>query len=152
MLRYVGAAAGCMGASAIVWKALAGSMAWLTGWGLLIVAARISLERLMSSRATRTVAWENIEPGMIPSKRGLALLRGDPEYFETHFDPLFKDGLSAAQAEALKQWLRGWPKEQASIEVVGGIPFAAWILSGALFTLAARLDAANLLMYFLRFR
>ena len=128
---------------AAVSTALMRSLAPLTGFGLLVIAARLALDRALSGRALQIVDGDGLKTGMFPSQRTLTLLRRDQDYFDEHFGVLFKDGFTAPQVTALKQWLLGLPKEQASVEVVRGIPFATWIFGGALFTLAARMDAAR---------
>lgn len=145
-----GGLAGLLWSPAGVWRAFGSSLSRFTAAGLLVIALRLALEWLLRSRATRLVDHASLEPGMIPSRQALALLRRDPEYYQEHFTPLFKDGLSAAQAEALRQWLMGLPPGQGSIEVSRGIPFGVWIFAGCLLTLALRQDAAHLLLSLLR--
>jgi len=121
-------------------------VARVAGFGVLFGAFGGLLDAHMTEKARVLVGVDGILPGAILSERTLALLRRDPDYFEEHFSPLFKDGLSAPQAEALKQWLMGLPPEQAVVETLRGDPFGVWIFAGTLFTLAASRDAASALM------
>jgi hypothetical protein len=116
---------------------------WL-GFGVFFGPARALLDLYVTKRASRLVDCRDIAPGMILSEESLAFLRRDREYFSRHFTPIFKDGLSAAQAQALKQWLLGLPAGSNSIEILNAAPFGVWIIVGTLFTLAARRDAASL--------
>lgn len=122
---------------------------WL-GFGVFLGAARRLAEFYFTERASQTVGSDEIAPGMILSDKSLTLLRRDADYFKEHFTPIFRDGLSSPQAEALRQWLIGLPRERRSIEVVRAAPFGVWILAGTLFTLAARRDAASLALALFR--
>lgn len=116
---------------------------WL-GFGVFFSAARGALEFHLIRRALRTIAVKDISPGIILSEKSLSLLKRDREYFNEHFTPLFGDGLSSSQAQALRNWLMGFPEERQFIEVLKAAPFGVWIFVGTLFTLAARRDAVSL--------
>lgn len=127
------------------WRPLAGLFfAQWAGFGVFFGAARGALEFYFTRRACRTIAAREVLPGAILSEKSLSLLKRDREYFREHFTPVFRDGLSPSQSEALKQWLMGFPQERRFIEVLQAHPFGVWIFAGTLFTLAARRDAVSL--------
>ena len=136
--------------AALIWPPAHGWMGsfavrWI-GFGGFFAVARGLLESHMLERSRAVVDRETVAPGMVLSEKTVLLLKRDPKYFREHFTPLFKDGLSSSQAETLKQWLMGLPAEQSFVEVLQGSPFGAWIFGGALFTLVATRDAANIVL------
>lgn len=96
-------------------------------FGLALVLARIrDLESFESVEAGRIAAQ------MMPGPALIEKLREDEEYFVEHFEPLYADGLTAEQAEALKEWCRERGVE--AVPLAPTLSFASWIFVGYLLT------------------
>lgn len=81
---------------------------------------------------------EKFHAWLVPADSTLELLRSEPAYFAEHFSRLYPDGLTPAQVDALADFCR----RRAIPEVIfrRTIPFAKWIILGAVLTNLLRRD------------
>lgn len=104
-------------------------------FGLLLFFGRFMLEFLMERKDIQYLTPAELEPGVVLSSRSIRDFKAN-ETFEGLFDDCFKDGLTAEQVTALREWLKKLPMRDPKVEVIRGRPFALWIFAGAALLLA----------------
>lgn len=113
-------------------------------FSLILFFGRFMLEHLMEKKDTVCVGPRELEPGMILSSKAARTLKENP-VFDGAFDDCFKDGLTAEQVAALRDWLAKLPVRDPRIETVKGRPFALWIFAGVALTLLLDRNLAGFL-------
>lgn len=103
--------------------------------GLLLFFGRFMLEFLMERKDTQYLTAAELEPGLLLSNKACRSIKANPDYKEM-FEDCFKDGLTAEQVGAVKEWLGKLPVPDPKVEIVKGRPFALWIFAGAALLLA----------------
>jgi hypothetical protein len=104
-------------------------------FGLSLVLVRLWDQEVLPSHLSQMSSYVVLAPGFIDR------LRQDADFFEEHFSRLYADGLTAAQAEALREWCVREGVE--TIPLTPTISFASWIFFG--FFLAFVLNGAHVL-------
>ncbi len=102
----------------------------------LIFVGRFMLEYLMEKKDLVYLPAAEVQEGVILSAAELRTARNNP-LFEGAFEDCFKDGLSAEQAQLLREWMGRLSEKvpDPKVEAVKGRPFALWIYGGTLLTL-----------------
>lgn len=113
-------------------------------FGLLLIFGRLIFEFLLEKKDAVYLSDEEIVPGVILSTKETSILRKNP-VFNGAFDDCFRDGLSAEQADLLRDWLKKMPVQSPKVETVRGRPFALWIFIGAVISLVLNRNLAGLL-------
>ena len=127
------------------WTLCKVSLQGLLGFSLFFMVVQGLLNRHLLRTQTKKVPFSALQPGMLLTTETHALLSRDPAYYQDHFVPLFRDGLTQAQTEALRQWLMGLPPDQGFVTIWEGRAFAPWIVAGTIFTLIFAQPVPNLL-------
>lgn len=113
-------------------------------FSLLLFVGRFMLEFLMEKKDTLFLTAAELEPGAVLSSKSARDFKNNP-VFAGLFDDCFKDGLTAEQIAALRDWLKRLPVKDPKVEVVRGRPFALWIFAGGALLLALDKNIAGLL-------
>lgn len=88
--------------------------------------------RVWDDEAHPNIPRDKVLSYMLPHHSMIALLQKDEEYFAEHFASLYADGLTIAQAEALRRWCR--KNRVENVPITTTMPFAHWIFLGYLLT------------------
>ena len=112
-------------------------------FGLLLVLVRGILNYFMERESLRALDAEELRAGVILSDETWGKLMADSSLTERLSGAgRTRDGLSAEEAGVLKAWLAseagGRAQKAAQLSFYQTIPFAVWIFSGSLVTLACR--------------
>ena len=112
------------------WPLVAASFFNALKFSALLAASRALVFSWLTRRSLQYVPAEGIRPGMVVSEKFMSKLKQTPEFSPERFGPMFRDGLTPAQARILKGWCAKLPVEDARVEMLGGQPFALWIFVG----------------------
>lgn len=99
-------------------------------FGLSLVLVRLWDHEVLPSYISAVTTYVVLAPEFVDR------LRQDPEFFEEHFSRLYADGLTSAQAEALREWCAREGVEK--IALTPTISFASWIFLGFFLTYALK--------------
>lgn len=102
------------------------------GFGFFLSLARLAFERPLVLAGLGRLPADELRAGTIPTDEAWTSLSGDPG-LASLLDERRRDGLSAPEAEAVKAWLKA--RGRTELPVHRAVPFAAWILVGAVLTL-----------------
>lgn len=105
------------------------------GFGLLLGLGRLALDWVVERESRRDLRCEELAAGAILSDESWSRLSAE-ESLSGRLGRRVPDGLSGAEAEAVRQWLR--LRGEKGHSVYRTIPFAFWILLGSLLTLTLR--------------
>lgn len=113
------------------------------GWGsTLLVWALMGLTfglamvfvRIWDEEVALSARPEEIAPFVVLAPRFVARLKEDEDFFAEHMDPLYADGLTPDQAEAVKSWCADKGVEE--VPLTPTVSFAFWIFLGYFLTWA----------------
>ncbi|HCC47586.1 MAG TPA: hypothetical protein DEQ38_05655 [Elusimicrobia bacterium] len=127
-----------------LWLLLTAAVTNVIKFSLLLFAGRFMLEFLMERKDTVCLTAAELEPGVVLTSKAAREFKANP-VFDGLFDDCFKDGLTAEQTDAVKDWLKKLPVRDPKVETVRGRPFALWIFAGAALLLALDRNIAGLL-------
>ncbi len=116
-------------------------------FSVLFVVAQLVLMACADYRSRYKVQPIELDVGMILSPQSIQTLRRDREYFDRHFSPIFRDGLSNEQVRALQKWLSFSENQGQTIEVLRSKPFSLWIFMGILISLCLRIDIFHWVLF-----
>jgi Flp pilus assembly protein protease CpaA len=103
----------------------------VVSFGFFLSIARMAFDRQLESAGLGRLPADDVRAGTIPTDEAWTALNGDPRLARL-LDERRRDGLSADEASAVKNWLRS--SGTADLPVHRAVPFAAWILIGAVLT------------------
>lgn len=127
-----------------LWLLLTAAVTNVVKFSLLLFVGRFMLEFLMERKDTVCLTAAELEPGVVLTSKAAREFKANP-VFDGLFDDCFKDGLTAEQTDAVKDWLKKLPVQDPKVETVRGRPFALWIFAGAALLLALDRNIAGLL-------
>jgi hypothetical protein len=114
-------------------------IAMMFNFGMFLSVARVLLGALAERQSLDSVSPSEIHPGMILAENTWQILRREPALAEALGDR-YCDGLTAAEADAVKNWLGGQGSKAALVDCrfYRAVPFAIWIFLGCALTFQCR--------------
>lgn len=106
-------------------------------WGLLFGVVYMAVRAVIEENYVY-VPSSGVQPYLILAAPALQALKQDEAFYEEHFGVRFADGLTPAQALAVRQWCE--KKNIVKIATRQGEPFAGWLFVGVLLTLLLKRD------------
>ncbi len=118
--------------------AVPGPLAGLGTWALmgLFFGLSIVFVRLWDAESYASVRPDQIKPFMNLGPALVAAIEEDEDFAAEHFASFYADGLTPAQAQALREWCRD--NEVDSVPLAPTISFANWIYLGYFLTVLLR--------------
>lgn len=114
-------------------RRLGGALRMTLNFGLFLMLGRIVFYWFIERESRRALRPDRLEAGVILSDQTRQRLEGEKE-LSGRLHRSCVDGLTAAEASALKDWFAGRAADEYA--VYHTIPFAFWIFLGTLLTLA----------------
>ncbi len=112
-------------------------------WGLLFGVVYMAVRFVIEENYVY-VPSTGVQPYLILAAPALQALKKDKAFYEEHFSVRFADGLTPAQAIAVRQWCE--KNGIVKIATRQGEPFAGWLFAGVLLTLLLKKDIISAIL------
>jgi Flp pilus assembly protein protease CpaA len=117
-----------------------GIVLWAVFLGVGLAAISISMREDTNDRIVK-----DIKPHMILAPQSLELVRRDEEFYDEHFSTRYPDGMTDAQASALRRWCTERGVERVAMQKT--LSFAFWIFLGYFITVGLKRDLLQILLH-----
>jgi len=106
---------------------------FFSGFFIFVITIIIIANFLSKQEKTRKIKLENLRTNMILKETTINILKQDKIFFQKEINKIYFDGLSSAQVEKIKIFLKN--KNLKEVEIYKTFPFAPFIFTGAIITL-----------------
>ena len=88
---------------------------------------------------------DEIKPRISLTEETLNILKEDKEYYDKYIDPIYPDGLTVKQAEAVKKWFeKNKEQKMETVSIYKPFPFVLWMFLGVVITLILKSSLLHL--------